>query len=201
MANDARVKITLACTECKQRNYDTKKNKKNDPDRLELMKYCNSAASIRLTRKPSDRCVTGIYKIEERNQVLIMKKGTMKKWLTLLCAMMLTFSLFAIPAFAEDGTADTNKLSVPTIVGLCILGALVIAAAVLCIIFREKVKKFLRVYKSESKKIVWLPWDQTKKSTWVVLIVLAISAVVICLLDLGLSRGLNAFISWVASKL
>ena len=23
-----RVKITLACTECKQRNYDTKKNKK-----------------------------------------------------------------------------------------------------------------------------------------------------------------------------
>ena len=40
MANDARVKITLACTECKQRNYDTKKNKKNDPDRLELMKYC-----------------------------------------------------------------------------------------------------------------------------------------------------------------
>ena len=40
MANDARVKITLACTECKQRNYDTKKNKKNDPYRLELMKYC-----------------------------------------------------------------------------------------------------------------------------------------------------------------
>ena len=29
-----RVKITLACTECKQRNYNTKKNKKNDPDRL-----------------------------------------------------------------------------------------------------------------------------------------------------------------------
>ena len=25
-----RVKITLACTECKQRNYDTYKNKKND---------------------------------------------------------------------------------------------------------------------------------------------------------------------------
>ena len=29
-----RVKITLACTECKQRNYNTMKNKKNDPDRL-----------------------------------------------------------------------------------------------------------------------------------------------------------------------
>jgi len=30
-----RVKITLACGECKQRNYNTMKNKKNDPDRLE----------------------------------------------------------------------------------------------------------------------------------------------------------------------
>ena len=37
---DMRIKITLACTECKQRNYNTKKNKKNDPDRLEMNKYC-----------------------------------------------------------------------------------------------------------------------------------------------------------------
>ena len=35
-----RTKITLECTECKQRNYDTIKNKKNNPDRLELNKYC-----------------------------------------------------------------------------------------------------------------------------------------------------------------
>lgn len=35
-----RVKITLACGECKQRNYATTKNKKNDPDRLEISKYC-----------------------------------------------------------------------------------------------------------------------------------------------------------------
>ena len=34
------VKITLACTECKQRNYNTMKNKKNNPDRLEMNKYC-----------------------------------------------------------------------------------------------------------------------------------------------------------------
>jgi len=32
--------ITLACTECKNRNYRTNKNKKNTPDRLELRKYC-----------------------------------------------------------------------------------------------------------------------------------------------------------------
>ncbi len=35
-----RVNITLACTECKRRNYNTTKNKKNDPDRIELQKYC-----------------------------------------------------------------------------------------------------------------------------------------------------------------
>ena len=35
-----RVKITMVFGECKQRNYDTVKNKKNDPDRLELKKYC-----------------------------------------------------------------------------------------------------------------------------------------------------------------
>ena len=32
--------ITLACSVCKRRNYVTTKNKKNDPDRLELSKYC-----------------------------------------------------------------------------------------------------------------------------------------------------------------
>ena len=35
-----RVKVTLACTKYKQRNYNTVKNKKNDPDRVELKKYC-----------------------------------------------------------------------------------------------------------------------------------------------------------------
>jgi large subunit ribosomal protein L33 len=32
--------ITLACGVCKRRNYTTVKNKKNDPDRLEVKKFC-----------------------------------------------------------------------------------------------------------------------------------------------------------------
>ena len=40
MAAGARVKITLRCEECKQRNYNTVKNKKNTSDRLERNKYC-----------------------------------------------------------------------------------------------------------------------------------------------------------------
>lgn len=38
-----RTAITLACTECKQRNYRTNKNKKNNPDRLELKNIARSA--------------------------------------------------------------------------------------------------------------------------------------------------------------
>jgi large subunit ribosomal protein L33 len=32
--------ITLACTVCKERNYTSEKNRRNDPQRLELKKYC-----------------------------------------------------------------------------------------------------------------------------------------------------------------
>lgn len=32
--------IHLACPQCKDRTYTSSKNKKNDPGRLELNKYC-----------------------------------------------------------------------------------------------------------------------------------------------------------------
>ncbi len=35
-----RVNITLACTETGERNYITTKNKRTNPERLELKKYC-----------------------------------------------------------------------------------------------------------------------------------------------------------------
>ena len=35
-----RTRITLACTECKQRNYNMTKDKKAHPDRMETNKYC-----------------------------------------------------------------------------------------------------------------------------------------------------------------
>ncbi len=39
-SNEKRILVTLECTECKRRNYITKKNKVNDRERLELKKYC-----------------------------------------------------------------------------------------------------------------------------------------------------------------
>jgi len=48
---EARGVIYLACTECKERTYTTTKNRKNDPQRLELKKYCPRCRTNRLHRE------------------------------------------------------------------------------------------------------------------------------------------------------
>ncbi len=94
----------------------------------------------------------------------------------------------------ETTEEEDPGISTGVVIGL-IIGAVALAiAVVLCIKFREKLGKFFRVYKSEAKKIVWLPWSQTKKSTLVVLVVLILCAVAICLIDLALSRSFLKFI-------
>ena len=35
-----RVLIVLQCSDCRERNYHTSKNKRNDPGRLERKKFC-----------------------------------------------------------------------------------------------------------------------------------------------------------------
>jgi large subunit ribosomal protein L33 len=37
---DVRIAVTLACDECKRRNYQTQKSKRNNPNRIEMRKYC-----------------------------------------------------------------------------------------------------------------------------------------------------------------
>jgi large subunit ribosomal protein L33 len=46
-----RIIIYLACTECKDRNYTSSKNKRNDPGRLEFEKYCPRCRTHRLHRE------------------------------------------------------------------------------------------------------------------------------------------------------
>lgn len=38
--SDTRPKVTLACTECKERTYITTKNRNNQRERLEMSKFC-----------------------------------------------------------------------------------------------------------------------------------------------------------------
>jgi large subunit ribosomal protein L33 len=47
----AREIITLACTECKRKNYTTTKNKRKHQERLELRKYCKFCRKHTLHRE------------------------------------------------------------------------------------------------------------------------------------------------------
>ena len=63
---DIRPGITLACTECKERNYITTKNRRNTPDRLELKSSAPAAGKqtvhreTRLSGNPSFRNPTNL---------------------------------------------------------------------------------------------------------------------------------------------
>ncbi|HEX9989351.1 MAG TPA: 50S ribosomal protein L33 [Chloroflexia bacterium] len=46
-----RIIMYLACTECKERNYTSSKNKRNDPARMELNKFCPRCRLHRLHRE------------------------------------------------------------------------------------------------------------------------------------------------------
>lgn len=50
-AGTNRVLVTLACADCKRRNYHTSKNKKNTSARLELKKYCRWCRGHRVHRE------------------------------------------------------------------------------------------------------------------------------------------------------
>ncbi len=40
--NENRSYVTLQCTECKNENYMTSKNKKNTTEKLEIKKHCDT---------------------------------------------------------------------------------------------------------------------------------------------------------------
>lgn len=46
-----RVHITMECTYCHNRQYLSNKNKRNNPDRLELNKYCPKERKVTLHRE------------------------------------------------------------------------------------------------------------------------------------------------------
>lgn len=48
---EVRVRVVLACTECKRRNYNTQKNKQHTTERLELKKYCRFCRCHRAHRE------------------------------------------------------------------------------------------------------------------------------------------------------
>lgn len=50
-SKENRISVTLACTECKERNYQTEKNRRNTQERLEFTKYCKRERKHTLHRE------------------------------------------------------------------------------------------------------------------------------------------------------
>ncbi|MCY4528741.1 MAG: 50S ribosomal protein L33 [Chloroflexi bacterium] len=48
---DVRILINLGCAECRERTYHSSKNRRNDPDRLELKKFCPRCRTHTLHRE------------------------------------------------------------------------------------------------------------------------------------------------------
>lgn len=46
-----RIVIHLSCPECRERTYTTTKNRRNDPDRLQLNKFCPRCRAHRVHRE------------------------------------------------------------------------------------------------------------------------------------------------------
>lgn len=140
-------------------------------------------------------------------------KNLLTRTLALLCVVLMMISLFALPAFAEDDHAghdhaqeetlteeeieqkEKQQKLIKMIPWISLGGIIVVGVVVLLIKCPEKIAKGLRVYKSEFKKVSWLSWKETKKSSLIVLGMLAACALVICLLDLGLYEGMIALIN------
>jgi len=81
-------------------------------------------------------------------------------------------------------------------ISLGIFGVLIIVGVIAAIIKKEKVGAWWRSYKSELKKIVWYPWNDVRKGTIVVVVVVVGLAAVIGLLDFAFFKG----ITWLGGK-
>ena len=148
------------------------------------------------------------------------KSKKIVKWGAIVLAALIYLSICAVPFLQNNPTVTSvesaNKTSsnfqirpvwtmelkgvntvILTLGEVIVLGVLLaILAAVLVVLLknREKTASVIREYESEAKRITWLSWKDTKKSSAVVIIGLVVCSTVICFLDLGLSTGFFAFV-------
>ena len=48
---EARNVVTMGCVDCRERTYTSSKNRRSDPQRLELKKFCPRCRSHKLHRE------------------------------------------------------------------------------------------------------------------------------------------------------
>ncbi len=125
------------------------------------------------------------------------KKGVLR-WFVLGLFGLMYLALLAIPFVTSYRSTvslgNQFSMSVGNIIVEGILAAILVAVVVLGFRNRAKLSKIAGEYESEVKRVTWLSWAETKRSTVVVLLALIVCALVICLLDLGLGKGILALI-------
>ena len=117
--------------------------------------------------------------------------------IAMISLIALSLVTFAVPAFAAETTetAGDSWFKLSNILPVAILIVLVIAAVIFFFVIpkrREKTLKFFRGLKSECKKVSWYSWSQTIRGSAVVAIIAVVIAIVVGLLDVGFTQGLNA---------
>ena len=69
-AKGPRENITLECTEFKSRNYTTSKNKRNNTERLEVVKYCKYCKKRTTHKHVGHKSIMPLWLFNTRHQFL-----------------------------------------------------------------------------------------------------------------------------------
>ena len=135
-----------------------------------------------------------------------MTKMTKRSLIALLVSLALVLSFFTVGVFAHDdhdheetttATAEATGIDTGLIITLAVIAVIVVIAVILAIKNREKLAAFFRSVKSEMKKIVWSPKDQTRKNFWVVVIICVSVVILIGILDFAFNKGITALSEWI----
>ena len=103
------------------------------------------------------------------------------------------------PTEQQTEPTDENKAESKSVWYYVIIVAIVIVVLGVAFIivwrnkkWRERIKKFIRDYKSEMKKIVWPTRAQVIQNTGVVLVAIIFIALMVGILDLAFGYGINS---------
>ncbi len=133
-----------------------------------------------------------------------MTKMNKRSLIALLVSLALVLSFFTVGVFADESETTTTTVTeteskdyTGLIITLSVIAVIVVVATIVAIKKREKLAAFFRSVKSEMKKIVWSPKDQTRKNFWVVMIICIAVTILIGILDFVFGKGISKLSDWI----
>lgn len=139
-----------------------------------------------------------------------MTKMNKKSLIALLVSLALVLSFLTVGVFAHDdhdhdhaeevttaAVTETAKDYTGLIITLSVIAVILVVAVILGIKNRVKLAAFFRSVKSEMKKVVWSPKDQTRKNFLVVIVICVAVVILIGILDFAFNKGITALTGWI----